>query len=88
MIRDIQKQRFNQDELEPELADIVAQVNKMAEITDNMGRFSRKTDMEEKVPVNMNNAINRCLKFVKQQISAHSIALEPDEMEVVSGNVV
>jgi len=73
ILRDIQKDRFEEEELEEYLGDVVGQVNKMAEIIDHMRVFTRRTEGMPREMVDVNMLIEGAFKFLEQQLKNHNI---------------
>jgi PAS domain S-box-containing protein len=86
-LRDIEKNRFEEDALEQDLNDVVNQVNKMAEIIDHMRIFTRRTEGIPKEMIDVNSVIEGALKFVGQQLKNRNIEvvreLSPDLPKVI-----
>lgn len=68
LLRDISKNRLNEQGLIEDLKQVTEQVNKMAEIIDHMRVFSRRAISDEKQKIQVNNVIESALKFVSQQL--------------------
>ncbi len=87
LLRDIQKDRLEVEELDQELAEVVSQVNKMAEIIDHMRIYSRRTTGSTQEMVDINDIIDGANKFCHQQLAHHNIKvvkqLEPDLPQVL-----
>jgi len=75
LLMDIKKNRVHEEELELDLADVVSQVNKMAEIIDHMRIFSRRSDSKLSEKVDVNELIESSLKLYTQQLVNHDIDL-------------
>jgi C4-dicarboxylate-specific signal transduction histidine kinase len=87
ILRDIEKNRFEEETLEQDLNDVVNQVNKMAEIIDHMRIFTRRTEGIPKEMIDVNSVIEGALKFVGQQLKNRNIEvvreLSPDLPKVI-----
>jgi len=73
ILRDIQKDRFEEEELEQYLGDLVSQVNEMAELIDHMRIFNRRTEGMPREMVDVNMLIEGAFKFLGQQLKNHNI---------------
>lgn len=73
LLRDIRKDRLEVDELDEELADVVFQVDKMAEIIDHMRIYSRRTEGSAREMIDVNSVIEGANKFLHQQLTNHNI---------------
>ena len=73
ILRDIQRDRFEEEELEEDLNDVVLQVNKMAEIIDHMRVYTRSTEGAPEEAIDVNSVIEGAFKFVGQQLRNHNI---------------
>jgi len=76
IIRDIHKHRFQIDEVEPDLNDVVDQVDKMADIIGHMRIFTRQTGGLPYQKIEVNYVVEGTLKFIEQQLHNHNIKLE------------
>lgn len=86
LMRDIEKDQFQEDSLEEDLGDIIHQVNKMAEIIDHMRLYTRQSDVISKESVDVNAVIESALILIGQQLANHDIqlvkTLDPDLPDV------
>jgi len=73
LLRDIEKDRFEQDTLGEELSEIVNQVNKMAEIIDHMRIFTRKSEGILEEMIDLNTVVEGPFKLLNQQLKSHNI---------------
>jgi PAS domain S-box-containing protein len=73
LLRDIEKDRLEQDKLGEELTEIVNQVNKMAEIIDHMRIFTRKSEGMPEEMIDLNTVIEGPFKLLNQQLKSHNI---------------
>ena len=73
LLRDIQKDRLDVDELDQELAEVVFQVDKMSEIIDHMRIYSRRTAGSTREMIDVNSIIDGANKFLYQQLTNHNI---------------
>jgi PAS domain S-box-containing protein len=73
LLRDIEKDRFEQDKLGEELTEVVTQVNKMAEIIDHMRIFTRKSEGILEEMIDLNTVIEGPFKLLNQQLKSHDI---------------
>jgi len=91
ILRDIQKDRFEEEELEDYLSHVVGQVNKMAEIIDHMRIFTRRTEGMPREMIDVNIVIEGAFKFLEQQLKYHNIEvvreLSPDLPEVIGDGI-
>ena len=91
ILRDIQTDRFEEEDLEQDLNDVVNQVNKMAEIIDHMRIYTRRAEGMPKEMIDVNSVIEGALKFLGQQLKSHNIEvvkeLSPDLPPVI-GDVI
>jgi len=75
ILKDIEKDRFNQKSAIQDLPEIIAQIKRMAEIIDHMRVFSRRTEGNIEEKTNLNIVVENALTFLKQQLKAHNITL-------------
>ena len=73
ILRDMEKNRFEEDKLGEELTEIVHQVNKMAEIIDHMRVFTRKSEGMPEEMIDLNTVIEGPFKLLNQQLKDHNI---------------
>ena len=73
ILRDMEKDRFEEDKLGEELTEIVHQVNKMAEIIDHMRVFTRKSEGMPEERIDLNTVIEGPFKLLNQQLKDHNI---------------
>ncbi|MBF0317613.1 MAG: hypothetical protein HQL04_05500 [Nitrospirae bacterium] len=73
VIKDIQKNRHNPDELETDLTDIVEQVDKMAAIIDHMRIFTRRTEGMNTELIDINTVVEGPFKLLGQQLKINGI---------------
>jgi C4-dicarboxylate-specific signal transduction histidine kinase len=73
ILRDMEKDRFEEDKLGEELTEIVNQVNKMAEIIDHMRIFTRKSEGMPEETIDLNTLIEGPFKLLNQQLKDHNI---------------
>ncbi|MFH1293740.1 MAG: response regulator [Pseudomonadota bacterium] len=73
MLRDIEKNRFEEEDVGNDLNDIVNQVNKMAEIIDHMRIYSRHTEGMPNGMIDVNTVIEGPFKLLDQQLKNHNI---------------
>ncbi|QWR76433.1 sensor histidine kinase [Candidatus Magnetomonas plexicatena] len=76
VMKDIQKDRHNPEELVTDLADIVEQVDKMAAIIDHMRIFTRRSDTMVVESVNINALIEASFKLLGQQLKSNNIMIK------------
>ena len=91
ILRDIQRNRYEEEELEPDLNDVVGQVNKMAEIIDHMRIFTRRAEGAPKEMVDVNGVIEGAFKFLGQQLRNHNIEVVQElrkDLPPVIGDVI
>ncbi|MBI4669568.1 MAG: hypothetical protein HY747_10390, partial [Elusimicrobia bacterium] len=72
-LRDVEKNRYNQDSFESDLKEIVGNVNRMAEIIDHMRVFSRKTEGTPHEKINITEPLEGVFKILGQQFKVHNI---------------
>ena len=75
ILRDIEKDRFDKEDVKGDLPEIVSQMNKMAEIIEHMRIFSRRTVGMLRETVELNIIIENALKFTGQQLQDYNISL-------------
>ncbi len=73
MLRDIEKNRFEEEDVGDDLNEIVSQVNKMAEIIDDMRIYTRHTEGSSEEMIDINSVIEGPLKLLDQQLKNHNI---------------
>ncbi|MBF0338406.1 MAG: hypothetical protein HQL05_11300 [Nitrospirae bacterium] len=73
VIKDIQKNRHNVEELETDLTDIVEQVDKMAAIIDHMRIFTRRTEGMNTQLIDINTVVEGPFKLLGQQLKINGI---------------
>jgi C4-dicarboxylate-specific signal transduction histidine kinase/chemotaxis receptor (MCP) glutamine deamidase CheD len=78
ILRDIQKKQFDEGALASDLRDVIGQVNKMGEIVDHMGRYTRHTEGSIREMVDINEMIHEALRFLKQQFHSHGIMVSKE----------
>ncbi|MFH1489658.1 MAG: ATP-binding protein [Pseudomonadota bacterium] len=87
LLRDIEKNRFEEDDVGDDLKEIVSQVNKMAEIIDHMRIFSRQTEGTTEDLIDINTVVEGPFTFLGQQLKNHNIEvmmeLAPDLPKVM-----
>ncbi len=75
IVKEIRNDRFQGDDLEDDLSNVVGLVDKMAEIINHMRVFSRRTEEGQKETVDLNTTITGPLKFLDQQMKNHNIKI-------------
>jgi len=73
LLRDIEKNRFDINDLQQDLDSVINEVNKMSEIIDHMRLFARSAKHMEKVFVDMEKVIKSALRFFSQQLKNRTI---------------
>ena len=73
ILRDIEKNRFEEKDVGGDLNEIVGQVNKMAEIIDHMRIYSRNTEGGSEEMIDLNSVIKGPFKLLDQQLKTHNI---------------
>ena len=73
MLRDIEKDRFEEEDVGDDLNDIVNQVNKMAEIIDHMRIYTRHTEGTLTEVIDVNTLIESPFRLLDQQLRNHNI---------------
>ncbi|MBF0100219.1 MAG: PAS domain S-box protein [Desulfobacterales bacterium] len=76
MLRDIQKNRFEKEQVQHDIKDIISQVDRMAKIIDHMRVYTRRTDGMVFEELSINTIIENTLLFLSQQVKNHGIDLE------------
>jgi len=73
ILKDIQKDRLDLEELKVDLPEIVNQMNKMAEIIDHMRKFTtvKKSTMHDEFEIN--SVIENAFKFTGAQMASHGV---------------
>jgi C4-dicarboxylate-specific signal transduction histidine kinase len=87
ILKDIEKNRFEEEEINRDLTDIVDLVNKMAQIIDHMRIFSRQTEGMTEDLIDINTLVEGPFTFLGQQLRNHNIEvmmeLAPDLPKVM-----
>lgn len=78
ILKDIQRDRLDPEELKEDLEDAVRSVDNMAETIDHMRRFTRGSGPTTITRIDINHPIEQSLKLHRQQLSNRSIELELD----------
>lgn len=78
ILRDIDKNRFNQDALANDLKEVVGQVQRMSGIIDHMRLFSRHSIGNETAEVDVNEAVEGVFKLLGQQLRVHNIEVRKE----------
>ena len=73
LLRDIKKNRLEEEELEEDLTEIVKQVNKMAEIINHMRIYTRNTEGNSSEMIDISTVIEGPFKILDQQLKTHGI---------------
>jgi len=73
ILRDIEKNRFEEEGVGDDLNEIVIQVNKMAEIIDHMRIYTRNTEGSSEEMIDLNSVIEGPFKLLDQQLKTHNI---------------
>jgi C4-dicarboxylate-specific signal transduction histidine kinase len=79
--RELDRDSFSKEELEDDLADVVGQVGKMAEIINHMRIYSRRSEGDPKRRVDLTELLEGVFRFIGQQLRNHNIRLEKDYSE-------
>ncbi len=91
LLRDIEKNRFEEQDVEGDLNEIVDQVNKMAEIIDHMRIYTRQSGGSPNEMIDVNTVIEGPFKLLGQQLKIHNIEvareLAPDLPKVVGDQI-
>ncbi len=86
MLRDMEKNRFEEAEVGNDLTEIVNQVNKMAEIIDHMRIYTRHTEGTGSDMIDVNSVLEGPFKLLNQQLKNHNVEvvkeLAPDLPEI------
>ena len=81
-MRDIQEDRFEREELEQDLSDVVVQVDKMAEIIDHMRVQARHPEELPMREIDVKDVMENPFKLLGQRLTNHNIEvmkkLSPD----------
>ncbi|KJU81938.1 sensor signal transduction histidine kinase [Candidatus Magnetobacterium bavaricum] len=91
VIKDIQKNRHNVDELETDLTDIVEQVDKMAAIIDHMRIFTRRTEGMNTQLIDINTVVEGPFKLLGQQLKINGINVIKEltpELPLFRGDII
>lgn len=78
VLRDIEKNRFQPEEIGKELNEIVSQVGKMTETINHARTFSRRQESEVNIEVDVNHVVESALKLVGQRLKARNVDYETD----------
>ena len=78
LLRDIEKNRFNMDDLQQDLNSVIDEVNKMSEIIDHMRIFARSSQNMQKTSVDIKKVIQSALRFFSQQLKNRTIEAKID----------
>ena len=78
ILKDIQRDTFDKNEVQQDLPEIVTQMNKMAEIIDHMRIFTRRTEGESSETIDLNVIVSEAFKFLGQQLKDHNIEVIND----------
>jgi len=73
ILRDIERDRFEEEELEQDLDEVVGQVNKMSEIIDHMRIYTRRVEGMPKDIIDVNSVIEGVFRLLGQQLKNHNI---------------
>ncbi|HNT36392.1 MAG TPA: GAF domain-containing protein, partial [bacterium] len=91
ILRDMDKDRLNADELPQDLRDVVSQINKMAGIIDHMRVFTRRSDRVHKQRIALNDCINNMFILLGQQLRTHGISVRTElaeDLPLISGDSI
>jgi len=87
ILRDIEKNRFEEESIGQDMTDIVNLVNRMAEIIDHMRIFTRRTEGMSEEMIDVNTVIDGPFKLLGSQLKNHNIEvvmeLAPDLPKVM-----
>ncbi|HIJ57589.1 MAG TPA: response regulator [Deltaproteobacteria bacterium] len=78
VLRDLEKNRFEEENIGNDLTDIVNLVNRMAEIIDHMRIFTRRTEGMSEEMIDINDVVKGPLKLMGQQLKSHNIDIVMD----------
>jgi signal transduction histidine kinase/FixJ family two-component response regulator len=78
LLLDIKRGRFEREDLEKDLQDVVGQVNKMAEIIDHMRIFTRRSEGKSQEMIEVNSIVEGAFKFLGQQLKNHNIEVREE----------
>jgi C4-dicarboxylate-specific signal transduction histidine kinase len=78
LLRDLAKERFDLEMLPEDLQDIVGQTERMAEIVDHMGVYSRRPGADEDQETDVNQAADDVFNFVGHQLRVHNIEVKKE----------
>ncbi|KPA18750.1 PAS/PAC sensor signal transduction histidine kinase [Candidatus Magnetomorum sp. HK-1] len=76
IMRDVQKNRLDEEEIPENLTQVTRQVNKMSEIIDHMRVFSRRSDNVHYEGVNINEIINNAFSLFIEQFKIREINIQ------------
>ena len=76
IIRDVQRNRLDEEEIPENLGQVTRQVNKMSEIIDHMRIFSRRSDNVHYEGVDINEVINNAFSLFIEQFKIREINIE------------
>jgi C4-dicarboxylate-specific signal transduction histidine kinase len=91
ILRDINKDRFDDSSIEQDIKDVLEQVDKMQEITNHMRIFARVPTIDSRVQANVNEVIDSLFKFINQQLIIRNIEVTrelTDDLPLVAGHPV
>ncbi|WP_420266081.1 sensor histidine kinase [Candidatus Magnetominusculus dajiuhuensis] len=91
ILKDIQKDRHDPQELVTDLSDIVKQVDKMAAIIDHMRVFTRRTEAMNTEILDINTVVEEPFKLLDQQLKNIGIIITKNlaqELPQVKGDVI
>jgi C4-dicarboxylate-specific signal transduction histidine kinase len=78
VVRDIEKDRLDPEQLQESLEDVIGEVKKMAEIVDHMRVFTRKTEGSLRERLDANAPIDGVFKLLGQQLRGRGIEVEQE----------
>jgi PAS domain S-box-containing protein len=73
ILRDIEKNRFEEEDIGKDLTEIVNQVNRMAEIIGHMRIFTRQTEGTTEAMIDINTVVEGPFTLLGQQLQNHNI---------------
>ena len=91
LLRDIEKNRFEEQEVGSDLDDIVNQVNKMAEIIDHMRIYTRHTEGTLRETLDLNRIIEGPFRLLDQKFKNHNIKVHREfepELPMIEGDPI
>jgi len=73
LLKDMERNQLNTGDLQPDLGDVVGQVDKMAQIIDHMRVYTRRTEGKTAEATDVNTPMEGAFRFLGQQLRNHGI---------------